>query len=172
MKKLLTRSLLFVCLLTLLSCGAVQSPPPDSADTPQADTCEAAPVMICSNGTQIQPYANFVWAETWTEQGWLSMSGNSISRQNSGIHHLFPQAVYHEDFALQYAGGVTPTAMAIYSEGGELLHRNATLSDLAELAEGAYDLVITVKVQGKYIESEDRHESAGYEYACRLTVLG
>lgn len=37
MKKLLTRSLLFVCLLTLSACGAVQSPPPDSADTPQAE---------------------------------------------------------------------------------------------------------------------------------------
>ena len=177
MKKLIRLLIPLICILALPACGAVPSPAGETADTWQttaaaepAASLENARVLIEANGTQILPYENFIWAESWTEHGFLCIDGSYISRKLSGIHHLLPQVVHDDDLALHYAENVTPTALAIYNDGFERLHRNAALTDLAELAEGEYYLVVTVKVQGKYIESEDRYESAGYEYACKLTV--
>jgi len=130
------------------------------------------PLSIRYENRETFPYVNSLWAESWTEYGWLSGDGMSVSRKFSDIQAELPPLVYHKDWEILYQDGVSFLYVSIYSEDYERLHHNEELSVLDELSAGRYYLVITVKKQGDYIEASQKHESRGYECVFALEVSG
>ena len=158
MKKLITLSLVLLFIFTCIGCGHIENREADSF------------IVVRSADILSKPYENFLWAEEWTGYGWLSGDGTGIARKFGDIHNELPKINYEDDFEIHYREGVEFVSLSIYnSEFGQVYH-NEKLEVLDELAEGTYYLVITVKVQGEYIEAEDKYEYSGYECAYKMVV--
>ena len=126
-------------------------------------TVEDSLILVQSGATQSKPYENFLWAEEWSEDGWISADGTSITDKFSEKQHEIPQITYGEDFEIHYKEGVKLISLSVYNSDFEILQRDAAPSALKDLTNGMYYLIITVKDQGKYIEAEQEYEYAGYE---------
>ena len=162
MKKLLV---MVLALVFMLSCSGCRG------DEPKGSVVvEDSLILVRSGDTLTKPYENFLWAETWSEPGWLSVDGTSLSRQWAAVQQEIPQITYGEGFEILYRDGVTFGSVSVYTDGFESVYHNEAERVLAELAEGEYYLVITVKKQGDYVEAEDKYEYSGYECAYHMKV--
>lgn len=175
---------LFIAILLLLSfVGCADTEKEKDGALPPASGTTASPheqdepvtvddslILLKSADSLTKPYENFLWAEEWTEQGWLSGDGTSVSRQFPDIQQELPQITYGDDFKIHYKDGVEFSSLSVYdSDFGTVFH-NAEQEVLSELEEGTYYLVINVKKQGDYVESEEKYEYTGYECAYKLHV--
>ena len=179
-----------ILLLVLTGCGKKRLQENFAVPTPAADVQEtleelenrggqAVPepkeqplAVAVTAGAEIPLYENFLWEEKWTENGWLSADGMSVSFQFERICGEFPEVTYGEDFEISCAVGVVVSHVSVYNEAFEGIHNNiGNLQILEELSEGVYYLVVDVKKQGEYIESENKHEMKGFECICKLVVL-
>lgn len=197
MKKIIAFVLAFVLMLSFSGCGGTENKGnetlqnPTDATTPIAEqpldssiqeTANPAdeqgkPVIVDDSLILVQsidvlskPYENFLWAEIWTENGWLSGDGMRISYKFSDIHNEIPQITYCDDFKIHYKEGVEFLSLSVYNSDFDRIHHSTKQEVLSDLAEGTYYLVITVKVQGKYIETEEKYEYSGYECAYKIII--
>ena len=162
MKRLL--AMIFV-LVFVFSCGGCKGD-----ESNGSATVEDSLILVRSGDALTKPYENFLWAETWSEPGWLSVDGTSLSRQWAAVQQEIPQITYGEGFEILYRDEVTFVSVSVYTNDFESVYHNEVESVLAELAEGEYYLVITVKKQGDYVEVEDKYEYSGYECAYHMKV--
>lgn len=132
---------------------------------------DETPLLIHSNGKDREPYLNFAWASSYTGDGWISASGYRISMQSPDIFNEFPEIPYGNDFSLKYGNNASLNSVTVYDADRNIIYQRTTEEVWKELEPGTYYLVIDVTVQGKYIASEKRHESTGYECACKLVIL-
>ena len=162
MKKLLV---MVLALVFMLSCSGCRG------DEPKGSVVvEDSLILVEVGDTLSKPYENFLWAETWSEHGWLSMDGTSLSRQFSEVQQEIPTIAYGNDFEIHYKEGVTFISVSVYNDAFESVYHNETQDVLKDLAEGEYYLVITVKKQGDYVEAEEKYEYSGYECAYYMKV--
>jgi len=190
--------LLLLALFLLTGCTPAVTPPEDETSSNNISTAAPDAVSLAENTTadvtetemsaviqvpdtplsiryqnrQTFPYVNFLWAESWTEYGWLNGDGMSVSMKFAEIQAEIPAVTYRKDWEILYQDGVSFLYASVYSETFERLYHNAELSVLDELTDGNYYLVITVKKQGDYIEADQKYESTGYECAFFLEVAG
>ena len=127
-------------------------------------------IQVQFGDTLIKSYENFLWATMWTENGWLSLDGERISRKFSEVYSEIPQIAYFDDFEIHYKEGVEFISLSVYNSDFDIINNNAKQEELRDLAEGTYYLVITVKEQGEYIESEEKYEYACYECVYKLVI--
>ena len=127
-------------------------------------------IWVHSNGEVSKPYENFIWAQNWSEHGWLSADGMSIALEFSNIHNEIPQINYGEDFEIHYNDGVEFVSLSVYSQDFERIHHNVEEQVLNDLASGTYYLVINVRSQGEYIEAEEKYEYSGYECVYQIMI--
>lgn len=127
-------------------------------------------IQVQSGDTISKSYENFLWAEQWSEHGWMSLDGTRISLKFSEIHNEIPQIAYGDDFEIEYKEGVELVSLSVYNSDFDIINNNAKQEELKDLAEGTYYLVVTVKEQGEYIESEEEYEYASYECAYKLVI--
>lgn len=155
MKKQIAWILALVFLLACCGCGS-QDPQP--------------PLVIHSGGTPVNPYENWVSSQYWTENGWLAADGYRISMELPRIAEKFPEITYGDDFEITYGKKATFLELDIYSSKFELVYNNTQLKALNILESGTYYIVITVRIQGRYIEAGKDYESSGVECAYKLIV--
>lgn len=127
-------------------------------------------IQVQSGDTLIKSYENFLWATMWTENGWLSLDGERISRKFSEVYSEIPQIAYCDDFEIQYREGVEFVSLSVYNSDFDIIYNNVKQEVLRDLADGTYYLVITVKEQGEYIESEEKYEYASSECVYKLVI--
>lgn len=186
MKKLSMLILLMLLLLVLSGCGREQEQiaavPEDSsklsvteADARKSEADETVDmsnslISVYSDGILTEPYENWIWSETYYGDGWLSADGISIYYEFPEVHEEIPRINYGDDFEIYYGNGVSFSFISVYSENFEELYHNEGEYVLENLKEGTYYIVISVKAQGKYIKSEDKYESSGYQCVYKLEV--
>ena len=169
MKRLVTLVLTFAFMLLLSSCrntDALNSAPTKSV------VVDDSLVLVQSNHEFSKPYENFIWAQQWTEHGWLSADASSISHSFSEICNDIPQITYCNDFEIHYKNGVEFLSLSVYNSDFDRIHHNVNEAVLSDLADGTYYLVIKVKSQGKYVEAAEKYEYSGYECAYKLIIAG
>ena len=127
-------------------------------------------ILVQSVDALEKPYENFLWAEKWSENGWVSGDGMSISHKLSDINKEIPQITYGDDFEIHYGEGVEFISLSVYNSDFDIIHHNVQQDVLHTLEEGTYYLAITVKVQGEYIEADEKYEYSGYECAYKLVI--
>ena len=145
-----------------------ENPPEAPKETPDA---EEALLAVRSGAVQISCYENFLWASSWTGDGWLSADGMSLFHQLSNLCNEFPEIAFCEDFSFLCHKDAVFSSFSVYNEAFERLHYNTqNLQVLEELPRGIYYLVGNVTIRGSWIEEEDAYEMTGYECACKLII--
>ncbi len=86
------------------------------------------------------------------------------------IAHELPIIIYGSDFSVDFRENVSFSWLSIFNASFERIHHNVDLSYLEELSEGTYYIIIVINVQGKYIPTENKHESYGYVCAYNMVV--
>ncbi len=127
-------------------------------------------ILVQSTDELTKPYQNFIWSMNWDGCGWLSADAMGVFYKLPDIHNEIPQINYGDDFEIHYREGVEFLYLSIYNSDFNRIHHNARQGILEALAEGTYYLVITVQSQGKYIETEEKYEYAGYECAYKIVI--
>lgn len=128
-------------------------------------------ILVQSVDALEKPYENFLWAESWSEQGWVSGDGMSVSRKFSEVAEEIPQIIFYGDiFEIHYKDKVEFVSLSVYSHDFEMVYHNAGQEVLNDLTNGTYYLIITVKEQGEYIESDEKYEYTGYECVYKIVV--
>lgn len=138
----------------------------------QGSSADVAPITVHTGGGDTTPYVNFLWAQSYGENGWIAADGTRISWNLSQLCNEFPEITYGNDFQIRYQDGVTFQHLSVYNAELQCIHQNVTQDVLKTLPDGTYYLVINVNVQGKYIAAEKQHETSGYECAYKLQVSG
>lgn len=131
---------------------------------------QAFPVLIQSNGTRIPAYKHFLWSESFSEYGWLCADGASLSSALPTVCQEIPAVTYSADFQIHCSRQVTQSSLSVYNCDFNPIHRNLGQIDFDSLSKGEYYLVVSVNVQGNYIKSQKKFESAGYECVCKLII--
>lgn len=157
MKRLSIFLLVLVMLLSFGGCFGQEQP-------------DKAPLLIQSNGKEWEPYVNFLWAESRSENGWVAADGIRISNQFSNLSEKIPEIPYGSDFTLRYRDKVSLLSISVYDADGKLIQQNTKEEIWKSLAPGTYYLVVTVQVQGNYILADEKHEYTGLECACKLVI--
>ena len=197
MKKLIAFLLALVCVLGLVGCAKIENsknnnsqnpidttnPEPEQIadsniqDTDDSNSGQTKPVIVDDSLILVQsvdaleePYEYFLWAEKWSENGWLSADAMSISNKLPDIDEEIPQISYGDDFEVYYGKNVEFISLSVYNSDFDRIHQNVQQEVLSTLEEGTYYLVITVKVQGEYIEADEKYEYTGYECAYKLVI--
>lgn len=155
MKKIIALTLALLLLLCSAGCG-------------KAD--QASPVLIQSNGTRIPAYKHFLWAESFSEYGWLCADGASLSSAFPTVCQEIPAITYSDDFRIHCSRQVTQSSLSLYDSDFNPIHRDLEQIDFGSLSKGEYYLVVSVNVQGNYIKSQKKFESSGYECVCKLMI--
>ncbi len=89
----------------------------------------------------------------------------------SEVCNELPQILFYSDvFEIYYKDKVEFVSLSVYSSDFERIYRNAGQEVLNDLAQGTYYLIINVKKQGKYVESEEKYEYTGYECVYKMVV--
>ena len=151
--------------------NATENTGKEDTESVTADLGEAL-LAVESDHVQTLPYENFLWGESWSEGGWFTMDGTAVSRQFSQIVGEIPVFTYHKDLRISYGENVSPKTIAVYGADFYKIYSDATTKDLNKLPEGDYYLVITVEVQGDYIEQAAADARSGYECVYRMVVTG
>ena len=118
-----------------------------------------------------KPYENFLWADKWSEGGWMSSDGMNISQKFLEVKNEIPQITYPTDLQIYYEEGVEFQSLSVYNSDFEEIHHNVHQEVLDDLADGTYYLVITVKSKGEYIETEKQYEYSGYECVFKIVIV-
>jgi hypothetical protein len=129
-------------------------------------------ILVQSGEALSKPYENFLWSKKWIEAGWISGDGMSVSHKFSGIENEIPQITYCDDFEIFYKEGVEFLSFSIYNSNFTRTHHNVKHEVLSDLEEGTYFLIITVKLQGRFIETEEKYEYSGYECVYKIHIAG
>lgn len=128
-------------------------------------------ILVQSVDTLVKPYENFLWAEKYSEQGWLIGDGTSVSRIFPEVYNEIPQIIFYGDiFDIHYKDKVEFISLSVYNSDFERVYHNAGQEVLDDLTQGTYYLIITVKEQGAYIESEEKYEYSGYECVYKIVI--
>ena len=167
MRRLTALILAFALMLSLSGCK-----PPNAlnSDTIGSVVVDDSLILVQSNGEFSKPYENFLWAQNWSEHGWLSADATSVSHSFSEVCNEIPQIAYSGDFEIYYKDGVEFLSLSVYSLNFDRIHHNVNEEVLNDLADGTYYLVITVKSRGKYIEAAKEYEYLGYECAYKMVI--
>ena len=173
MKKLTALVLALALMLSFGGCANIEN----NKDTDAPNSDQTKPVIVNDSLILVQsvdalekPYENFLWAENWSENGWVSADGMSISHKLSDIAKEIPQITYGDDFEIHYGEGVEFISLSVYNSDFDRIHHNVQQEVLRTLEEGTYYLAITVKVQGEYFEADEKYECSGYECAYKLVI--
>ena len=163
MKKLITLVLALASVLSFGGCANIEN---NKNDIIVDDSL----ILVQSVDALEKPYENFLWAESWSEKGWVCADGMSISRKLSDIDKEIPQITYGDDFEIHYRKGVEFISLSVYNSDFDRIHHNVQQEVLNTLEEGTYYLAITVKVKGEYIKADKKYEYSGYECAYKLVI--
>jgi len=126
---------------------------------------------ITSNGETTIPYENPLWAQLWTEQGWVARESLSVFHDIEAVLDELPTVTLREDIELSHAGNVSLGGLyACNAESLEMVLEGADRLYLTGLPEGTYYVGIQARKTGDYIEAEKRYEVYGSEYVFRLVV--
>jgi hypothetical protein len=129
-------------------------------------------VLVQSNNLLSKSYENFLWSKKWIEAGWISGDGMSVSHKFSVIENEIPQITYCDDFEIFYKEGIEFLSFSIYNSNFSRIYHNVKDDVLSDLEEGTYFLIINVKSQGEYIETEEKYEYSGYECVYKIHIAG
>jgi hypothetical protein len=129
-------------------------------------------ILVQSGNALSKPYENFFWSKKWIEDGWINGDGMSVSHKFSVIENEIPQITYCDDFEIFYKEGVEFLSFSIYNSNFTRTHHNVNHAVLSDLEEGTYFLIITVKLQGRFIETEEKYEYSGYECVYKIHIAG
>ncbi len=132
-------------------------------------------LTVSCGGETVVPYPAFLWAETWTEFGWLNADGIplefTVQEHWEEIPVLTPEGA--DELSVSPGHGVQYSGrMDVYDENMDRLFRQweEDPAVLASLEPGTYLCALRVTVTGDYIASEDRHERTGYQCLFRLLI--
>jgi hypothetical protein len=126
---------------------------------------------ITSNGEVTIPYENPIWAEIWTEQGWVSGDSLSVFYNINAVLQELSTVTLREDISFSYADTISLGGLYVCrAEDLEMVLEGADRLYLTGLPEGTYYAAIRARKTGKYIASEGRHEMYGSEYVFRFVV--
>ena len=129
-------------------------------------------ILVQSGDVLSRPYENFLWSKKWIEAGWISGDGMSVSHKLSVIENEIPQITYRDDFEIFYREGVEFLSFSVYGSDFGRIHHNVKEDVISDLEEGTYFLIITVKSQGRFVETEDEYEYSGYECVYKIHIAG
>ena len=149
---------------------SIQDTDAPNSDQTKSVIVDDSLIIVQSVDALEKPYENFLWAEKWSEKGWVSGDGMSISHKLSDIDKEIPQITYGDDFEIHYGEGVEFISLSVYNSDFDRIHHNVQQEVLHTLEEGTYYLAITVKVQGEYIEADEKYEYSGYECAYKFVI--
>ena len=163
--------------------------PADSGPRDEADFTESAPtdapapadasgeamLTVTCGGETIEPYPAFLWAESWTEFGWLNADG--VPLEDTVQKHLeeIPLLTQETPGELSVSPGRDvhySGRMDVYDEDMNWLFRQWEEDPgvLTALEPGAYLCALRISVTGDYIASEEQYEKTGYQCLFRLLI--
>lgn len=126
---------------------------------------------ITSNGETTIPYENPLWAELWTEQGWVARYSLTVFYNLEAALDELPTVTLREDITLSHADNVSLGGLYVCrADDLEIIYEDAGRLLLTGLPEGTYYVAIRARKTGDYIESEEKHEMYGSEYVFRFVV--
>ena len=134
------------------------------------DTDDSPLILITSNGETYAPFENIIWSEERMEEGGISVDYLSLIDMLPTVVHELSTVVYSDDFTVDFAENVSFQRLTIFNDSFELIDKDASLSDLKELTEGTYYIIIVVKKKGRFINEGNEHAASGYECAFSLVV--
>ncbi len=149
--------------------GEFRYPIKHEATSPEIKAAFETPVLVHSNGKQVEPYVMMLHSKTHSEFGWVIGDRPNISDMLSQKGSELPVLVYGDDFTIFYRDeSISFLSLTIYNEQLEVVCENAPETVLAELPKENYYLGISVSEQGEYIESEGEYETTVYGCLYRL----
>ena len=158
----------FLALILVLALIGWREQISSDQDSPDDDTTSL--LTVTSSKKTTQAYENLIWTESYSNNGWLSADMARISRKFNEVKDQIPQITYGDDFVINCSDNVEFVSLSIYSNTFESLHSFTDVDKLKTLPHGGYYLIIQVKKQGKYIDSEKEYEYSGYECAYEITI--
>ena len=143
----------------------------DNITSPSPFDTGGSLILVTSNGETSAPFVDGTyWSTTWTGEYWISGDGMPLIYSLPEIAHELPIIIYGSDFSVDFRENVSFSWLSIFNASFERIHHNVDLSYLEELSEGTYYIIIVVNEQGKFISTENKHESFGYECAYNMVV--
>ena len=158
MKRTAAFFLASVLLLICSGCGLWSDP----ADEPL--------IHVFSNEETVAPYEHFRWAQSWSNNGWISADSFYLSGELKELSQSFPTITYSDDFEIRCSSNVTAQDIRVYDSALESIRTNATESFLDTLSPGTYYILIHVRVQGNYVAAGKDYEYTGYDCGYKLIV--
>ena len=132
-------------------------------------------LTVSCGGETVVPYPAFLWAETWTELGWLNADAEPLEFTVQERWEEIPVLTLEgpDELSVSPGHGVQYSGrMDVYDENVDRLFRQweEDPAVLTALGPGTYLCALRVTVTGDYIASEDRHERTGYQCLFRLVI--
>ncbi len=172
---LLAALLLFSCSVT--ACTVDEGPdrqasePPVAGDQAGNISPDQPDFTITSNGEVTIPYENPIWAEIWTERGWMCADALSVFYNIEAVLQELPTVTLREDISVNHADAISLGGLYVCrAEDLEMILEGADRLSLTGLPEGTYYAAIRARKTGEYIATEGKHEMYGSEYVFRFVV--
>ena len=165
MKKFTLFLLIVSLVFSFCGCSLMHDLPEETAP-PEDDFL----VTAYSDGREVKPLEVFVWADTWTGDGWISADGARIDSCLSTTAHNIPLIPNSKDFSFKYGTGVEFVSMTVYNGKFEKISQTDGPTPIEELESGTYYLIIEATKQGKFIISQNKYETSCYQFAYRLVI--
>ncbi len=132
-------------------------------------------LTVSCGGETVVPYPAFLWAETWTELGWLNADAEPLEFTVQERWEEIPVLTLEgpDELSVSPGHGVQYSGwMDVYDENVDRLFRQWEEDPAVLTAQepGTYLCALRVTVTGDYIASEDRHERTGYQCLFRLVI--
>ncbi len=132
-------------------------------------------LTVSCGGETVVPYPAFLWAETWTELGWLNADAEPLEFTVQERWEEIPVLTLEgpDELSVSPGHGVQYSGrMDVYDENVDRLFRQweEDPAVLTALGPGTYLCALRVTVTGDYIASEERHERTGYQCLFRLVI--
>lgn len=170
------RLIILILLFALLVSGCISDSSENNRCIEPKDEklSEAVNLKVLQTNLLIQPYENFLYAQTYTKDGWLYADGMRSTFLLPKIFEELPTIVYDKTLSLQVNGNAQLSRIDVFDS--DMTRTNCQITEeeffdiCEELDSGTYYIAVVVTYKGKYIESEEKHESFGDEYIFRMDV--
>ena len=130
------------------------------------------PLVILSNGEQVEPYLHFVYSCVWTGEELLCGDAAPLEWviEELGAEGVIPQVEYTQDFDVILGENVKITEILLFDGAFNQLESMQSIGDLYGLDAGVYYVGISVHQDGRFIEEVNRNVYCGYDCAVQLRV--
>lgn len=135
---------------------------------------KAEEFIVSQGGRTIEPYKNFLWAETYSDGRWLAGDGTGATYLLPEIAEELPTVQLDATLEFDMPDNMELFSFDVFdSNYKRIYHRIAEEEFRAlngNLKNGTYYVAALVNFTGEYIEAENKSNTYGYEYIFKMIL--